>query len=1166
MPAPGTLEVVLLEVSRLLMPLKKAIDSPESFYSFMLNLGWDADDIPQPLQQLGTGLDTLFTKLQAIFGGISLSGSVSPGSQTSSLNISPADVQALIQAIEQVIDGIVDIVNAPDAAIPAKLRDDGFREKFPVQLVNYLIITYLNTYQPPLAFGLRSFGVIKTEYFPASGNRKPYVEYQLGFSDIPKIFSDPVIIFRNAFGWGTPDFDFNQFIFPIQNLFHALKIDTFVEEIDTGTAKQIEGGVPVEGDPVRKALRAVFFERARDSGRLAAEMRFLMLPGDGASMLPGIAMLPAFNGILDFKMNLGPDIAVTIKSEMNLEGGVGLIIRPDEPIEFILGFDDSAGISNAGGNLEVKAERTNADGTPTIMLGNPDATRLEYKKIGGKGGINLSTEHGADVYVEVELNGLKFVFKPGEADGFIKNLVPPDGFSLDFELAAGYSINSGFYFRGSSAFEINLPAHIQLGPIELEGMTLTIKPSAQGLPVELGANINAALGPINASIMNMGLSVIFAFPGSGGNLGPVDVQVKFKPPNGVGLSIDTGVITGGGFLYLDFDKGEYMGALELEFKNMFSLKAIGIINTKMPDGSSGFSLLIIITAEFTPIQLGFGFTLNGVGGLLGLNRTTKVDVLREGVKTNALKSILFPEDVVANINRIVSDLKQVFPIMQGHFIVGPMAKIGWASIVTLELGLLIELPEPRIIILGVLKAMLPAEDAPLLKLQVNFLGVIDFENKYISFDASLYDSRLLVFTLTGDMALRISWGSNALFILSVGGFHPAFKDVPADLKGMKRLSISLLSGDNPRIGIEAYFAVTSNTVQFGAKAELYAEACGFNVWGYIGFDVLFQFDPFYFIASIYAGLALRSGTTVLLGIKLRGELSGPTPWNVNGEASFTILFFEISVSFDVTWGDDPDELPKETINVLEELKKQLMDSRNWKAEIPSNNSLFVSIKKYEPPEGEIVIHPFGVLSFNETLVPLDIAIDKFGSKKPEGDKKFALSDIKSGSIPLSSQKIKDRFAPAQFLEMKDSEKISRPSFEMLNSGFSVTASAQLNIASPVEKKVDYEVAYLRKKRFSLFFAGILTYGRAVFDFMIRAGAVSQSPMSIANKIAVNAPEEVKINTEEFVIANVSNMSPYAENMRAGSQAEAYSMYNSLISSDPSLKGKVQVLSTFELNN
>jgi hypothetical protein len=54
-------------------------------------------------------------------------------------------------------------------------------------------------------------------------------------------------------------------------------------------------------------------------------------------------------------------------------------------------------------------------------------------------------------------------------------------------------------------------------------------------------------------------------------------------------------------LWIDVDKGEYIGALELSFKGVFSPRSN--INTKMPDGSDGHALLILITAEFAPIQL-----------------------------------------------------------------------------------------------------------------------------------------------------------------------------------------------------------------------------------------------------------------------------------------------------------------------------------------------------------------------------------------------------------------------------------------------------------------------------------------------------------------------------------------------------------------------------------
>jgi hypothetical protein len=654
----------------------------------------------------------------------------------------------------------------------------------------------------------------------------------------------------------------------------------------------------------------------------------------------------------------------------------------------------------------------------------------------------------------------------------------------------------------------------------------------------------------------------------GGNAGPFGIETGFMPPKGVGLSVDSGLIKGGGFLRLDPEKGEYIGAMELDFQGIFSLKAFGIINTKMPDGSSGFSLLIIITTEFTPIQLGFGFTLMGVGGLLGLNRTVKIDVLREGIKTNALKSILFPEDVVANIDRIVSDIKQIFPPMEGRFVIGPMAKIGWGTppILTLELGLLLEIPVPRIAILGVLKALLPEENAPLLILQVNFLGVIDFENKYISFDASLYESRLLLFTLTGDMAFRLSWGANPTFLLSVGGFHPSFKEAPADLQNMARLAISLLSGENPRISIECYFAVTSNTVQFGAKAELYAAACGFNVYGFLGYDVLFQFSPFHFVAAIAAGLALRKGTHVIMGIRVSGELSGPNPWDVRGEGSISILFFSITVGFHETWGDRADEIEQEKADLRALLEAELKDSRNWKSDVPEPSNLHVSIKEITPPANTIIIHPFGVLSLSQRLFPLGVQLEKFGTKLPLDANRFDLTEPMSNTTPLSTTEAREEFARSNFFEMSDKEKLSQPSFERMLSGVSFTASSDLTIAAAVNKSVEYELTYLRKKKFTSVMAGVYAWGKSMFKSSVKGGAVTKSPLSSgAKRMSRNAPDAVALSSERYVIADIDTMEQHSPILVASSYSEAAALYHGLVASDPSMKDRVQILSEFEMN-
>jgi hypothetical protein len=336
-------------------------------------------------------------------------------------------------------------------------------------------------------------------------------------------------------------------------------------------------------------------------------------------------------------------------------------------------------------------------------------------------------------------------------------LLPGDGLVIDVALLVGLSSKQGIYFGGSGGLEISLPAHIQLGPIEIVSATLAIKPKDGVIPLEAGATIKGELGPLKAVVENVGMRVELSFPADrDGNLGTANLGLGFKPPSGVGLSIDAGVVKGGGYLFIDVDRGEYAGALELTIANYLSLKAIGLISTKNPDGSPGFSLLVIITAEFgSGLQLGYGFVLIGVGGLLGLNRTMRFEPLMLGVRTGAINRIMFPTDIVANAPRIISDLRTIFSPQQGTFLIGPMLKLGWgAGLISIAVGVIIEIPG-NVAIIGVLKVALPTPDEPVAIIQANFAGAIEFDKKRGCFFAALFESRVLTMTLEGEMGCSL---------------------------------------------------------------------------------------------------------------------------------------------------------------------------------------------------------------------------------------------------------------------------------------------------------------------------------------------------------------------------------------------------------------------------
>jgi hypothetical protein len=1107
-----------MEFERLLKPLKDELSAPETTIGFFAGIGIgltsaQAATVGSAATATINAVDDLATEVSNIITHLS----------SEDYGALATDTIHAIQDIATIVNGATTIANTVHG-MHSSLPGDEIAKR----IINLLIFKYIENAHG-VNEGLELFGLLDRQVFNEGSVDPSNPEYELityRFGRIGDWLSNPANAARDIYDWGKNDFDGAKLFSRLEGILSRMGLPVLYQ--DTLTPKRLDV-VVVEAVPKTDVTPHGLLLRLKNP------------------MLSTTVTIPMGN-TMHLDLTLG----------VNTPKNTGLYALPDGTIAF-----QPPDSTNLGGNIQLVYTLKKDPPEPFILFGEAGGSRFELGQLVITTGAEVNwngTAATGDFSFQAEASGLKVVIDASKGDGFLTKIISGIHVEADFDLIMGISTNRGFYFGGSSALEIKLPAHIDLGPIAIEGLTIALKIKDGKIPVELGADIKASLGPLVAVVQNIGITAGFSFPpDNSGNLGPLQMDIGFKPPNGVGLSLDTGVIKGGGFLSLDFDKGEYFGALELTFEDVISLKAIGIINTKMPDGSKGFALLILITTEFTPIQLGFGFTLNGVGGLLGVNRGTDIAALKAGVKSGAIESILFPQDVVANINRIISDLKTIFPITQDHFLIGPMAKLGWGTptLISLELGILIEIPVPRLVILGVLRCILPTEEAAILQLQVNFDGGIDFDQGLIWFDASLFDSYLLIFTLTGDMALHIGW-KDPMFIISVGGFHPAFHEIPSDLTGMKRLGISLLSGDNPRITIMTYFAITSNSVQNGAKVELYAEACGFNVYGFLGYDLLVQFNPFHFVADIYAGLALRAGTDVLAGIDVHCELSGPTPWNANGDASLTILFFTISVGFNVTWGDTGPAQIQETANVLQLLTDAVSDDRNWKADMPSNTNLGVTLKKIELADDKIIIHPFGVLGVSQKIVPLDFTINKFGNKKPSPDTIFSMT-YAAGPHHDNDEE----FAIANFLQLSDSEKLARKSFEKMKSGLVFQATNASVYGSFIDKDVNYELSYVHRKK--TFKAGILKLFGGIFDVLVKGSAAPKSAYSVSKTYANNAPAKVDTPKQQYMVVNTSDLSLYAPGAVADSQAGAYNLHDSLVKDNPSLKGNIQVVSAFELN-
>jgi len=482
------------------------------------------------------------------------------------------------------------------------------------------------------------------------------------------------------------------------------------------------------------------------------------------------------------------------------------------------------------------------------------------------------------------------------------------------------------------------------------------------------------------------------------------------------------------------------------------VKAVAIISTKLPDGTPGFALLILITAEgFTPIQLGLGFSLTGIGGLLALNRTVNVEVVRNGLRDGVLDSVLFAKDPVRNAPRIISTLNRVFPIAPGRLVIGPLAKISWGSppLVKIRLALLIDIPQPvKIVLLAQLRMVLPREKDAVVELNVDAVGVLDLGRRELALDASIHHSRLLKFALSGDLALRLSWGDQPTFVLSVGGFHPKFP-APPGLRPLQRLSLALSGSNNPRIRFETYLAVTSNSIQFGARVSVYAEAGGFGVDGGGSFDALIQWAPFALDVSVAAWVRVFGPTGTLLGLRLALDVTGPEPWHISGVAELTVLFVTVRVGVDFRLGEAVERPATESVDVAAAIWAELSRPDSWQAVLGAADTPGATLADpaagapagaggATASAGPLVAHPLATITGRQRVAPLDRPVSRVGAARPAaGVRDYPLEISAPTGVRVTAAS--DLFAPAQYADLPEDAKLAGPSFVPMQAGVTLAS-------------------------------------------------------------------------------------------------------------------------------
>ncbi len=1030
--------------------LRASLASPDSLRALLERYGWTADLLDDTTTAAVRSAFALGPALTQIGD---LADSLEHGADP--LATAPRIIE-VFRTVTQVVSGLASL---NPTSLPFPLDQPGFLAELAEALVGDAVLAWLERAKPAVVAVLVIVGLVETRTVtPTDRNRSPYTPRRVRWDRLGEI-ADPMAMLRTAYGWGsTAGLDHVTVLQAMARAGWAIDVPAFVRE------------------PAPDLL-----DRHYPSGAAGRELvRELRVPlvtegvdGDPDHLEIGLSVLPVP------MPSSGTDRPDALLVQAYVIGGVGSgppddpadpIDPDDEPEEPAGGAQLTWSLTGAADTDSAFAVRVGPGGVALIaqpdalaidaalaltgsrdprwiLLGSADGSRIDIGQL-FLGARVRGTVANPELIIELGTGPdpappvLSLVLQFDADDGFLGRLFGSQPRRVDLGLLLRWSSKTGLTLAGSPGLAVTVPIAAAAGGLRLDSATIGLSAVDAGARLVVGLNGSGSLGPFTVALSEVGLALDVGPAATPDDrvLGDLAVRFGLKPPSGVGIAITSPAVSGGGYLRVDPVTGTYSGIAELQLIGTVSVKAIGILTTKMPDGGPGFALLILITAQgFTPIQLGMGFTLTGIGGLVALNRTVNADVVRAGLGSGLLDSVLFVQDPVKNADRVLRTLDQVFPIARDRLVVGPLAEISWGTptMLTMRVAVLLDLPQPiRAIILAALTVKLPKPDAAVVELHIDAIGVLDLGKGQLSLDASLHDSRILSFAISGDFALRLDWLTNPGFVLSIGGFHPSFTP-PAGIRPLKRISMTLTSGDTPQVRFEAYLAVTPNTLQMGAKASIKLSIGGFGVEGGGSFDALIQWSPFHLQVDVTAWVKITAGGSTLLSLHLDLHVTGPSPWHLTGKASFSILWWDIDIPVDVTLGSSSSAVDAvETADVAALLWDAVRSPAAWQAVLPANRTPGVTVVAGAPDPARVLAHPLAEVSVRQKVAPLDVSISRLGGRlAAAGPRAYSLGLVLGPGVQRAATT--DLFAVAQYNDLADDQALAAPSFQAMASGWSI---------------------------------------------------------------------------------------------------------------------------------
>jgi hypothetical protein len=207
-----------------------------------------------------------------------------------------------------------------------------------------------------------------------------------------------------------------------------------------------------------------------------------------------------------------------------------------------------------------------------------------------------------------------------------------------------------------------------------------------------------------------------------------------------------------------------------------------------------------------------------------------------------------------------------------------------------------------------------------------------------------------------------------------------------------------------------------------------------------------------------------------------------------------------------------------------------------------------------------------LLQVHQSIVPLDLAITHFGSAVPQGENEFSISALHVGTTLVSTKVIQDDFAPAQFFDLSDTDKLARPSFEEHDAGV-IMSGDLFSSGNSLIKTTAFENSFIDvpgKIRQDPAPPAPLPW--TTLQGILLSGAAGRMAITQSGNRRFTSPgKPIRVAEPAFALADTTSLAQVGTAPAGGTTySDIQAALKQQIVSSPTLKGTLQVVPTYEL--